>query len=182
MAEAGLLVLVVGPSGAGKDTLLDCARSLLDDEAAVVFPRREITRAQDAGGEDHVEVSRETFDLRDASGAYALSWSAHGLGYGVPAAIAGDIAAGRRVVVNVSRGVVEAARARFAKVRVVTITANASILAQRLARRGRETQAEIEARLSRADAVEVAGDDVVEVRNEGEVVAGVAQLLDAIRR
>jgi ribose 1,5-bisphosphokinase len=140
------------------------------------------TRVQDAGGEDHVEVSRETFDQRDASGAYALSWSAHGLGYGVPAAITGDIAAGRRVVVNVSRGVVEAARARFPKVRVVTITANAAILAQRLARRGRETKAEIEARLARAEAVEVSGDDVVEVRNEGEVVAGVAQLLEAIKR
>jgi len=182
MAEPGLLVLVVGPSGAGKDTLIDCAKAILEDDAAVVFARREITRAQDAGGEDHVEVSPEAFDARQASGGYLLSWKAHGLGYGVPATLAGEIAAGRRVVVNVSRGVVEDARARFARVRVVSITADAAILAQRLAARGRESAAQIEARLARADAVEVSGDDVVEVRNEGEVVAGVAQLLEAIRR
>ena len=182
MPEPGLLVLVVGPSGAGKDTLIDCAKGLLEPDEGVIFPRREITRPEDSGGEDHVAVDPEAFAARQAAGGYALSWSAHGLGYGVPQTIADDLAAGRRVVVNVSRAVVDQARAAFPRVRVVSITANAGILAKRLAQRGRESAADIEARLARAEAVAVSGDDVVEVRNEGEIIAGVAQLLTAIRR
>jgi phosphonate metabolism protein PhnN/1,5-bisphosphokinase (PRPP-forming) len=176
-----MLVLVVGPSGVGKDTLLDGAKAALAGDNLVLFPRREITRPLHAGGEDHIPVSAADFTERQTAGAYGLSWRAHGLGYGIPAGIADDLAAGRTVVVNVSRGVLDEARASYRKVRVISIVADPELLAERLARRGREDAADIAQRLARAQAVEVTGDDVVVVRNDATPEAGVALLMAAIR-
>lgn len=180
MAERGLLVLVVGASGVGKDTLLDAAREMLAGDARFFFPQREITRPTEAGGEAHVAVDWETFRVRRTIGAYALAWEAHGLGYGVSIEIATALAAGRRVVVNVSRTVIDAARARFAPVRVINVTAPSGVLAERLARRGREAGEDIEARLARA-ATPVEGDDVVDVANDASLAEGVERFVAALR-
>ena len=66
--------------------------------------------------------------------------------------------------------------------RVVSITADPQALAERLRARGRETEADIARRLARAAAVEVVGEDVVTVRNDGTPRAGVALLVAAIKR
>lgn len=180
MTPAGLLVLMVGPSGAGKDTLIDAARRALDGDAGVVFPRREITRPAGAVGEEHLPVALDEFRARRAAGAYALAWEAHGHGYGVPAAVLDHLAAGRTVVVNVSRGVIEEAR-RLARVRVLSLMVPAEVLRARLAGRGRESAAEIDARVARAGAFAVAGPDVVTVVNDGSVDTALQRILHAIR-
>lgn len=177
-----MLVLVVGPSGVGKDTLMDGAKAVLAGDPGVVFPRREITRPAEAGGENHVPIGEAEFAAREAAGGYALAWRAHGLAYGVSVDIDADLLEGRTVVVNVSRQVLAAARSRYRALRVVSITAEPQILAQRLRDRGREAEAEIASRLARAEPLEVAGDDVVVVRNDRAPEEGVAQLLAAIGR
>jgi ribose 1,5-bisphosphokinase len=139
-----MLVLVVGPSGAGKDTLLALARQSLANDPRFRFVRRIITRPTDPAGEDHEPVSEAEFTRRD----FALSWQAHGLSYGIPADIAEDLAIGRIVIANVSRGIIEQAASRF-PTRVIEITAPPAILSQRLANRGRETNADIDSRLAR---------------------------------
>src|SRR5258708_4474452 len=175
-----MLILVVGPSGAGKDTLMDGARATLAEDGRFRFVRRDITRPREAGGEEHNPVSTDIFAERLAAGAYALSWGAHGLNYGIPADIATDLAVNRVVVANVSRAVITAAAEKF-PVSVLEITAPQEILAIRLAARGREDAGDIAQRLARAVALP-AGLDVVTVQNDGTVEQGRARVLAALNR
>jgi phosphonate metabolism protein PhnN/1,5-bisphosphokinase (PRPP-forming) len=175
-----MLLLVVGPSGAGKDTLLDAARRQLAGDPCIRFAQRDITRPREAGGEQHNPVDIETFSRRRAAGGYALHWEAHGLGYGIPTDIEADIAAGRVVVASVSRAVIEQAARRFG-VRVLEITAPPELLAQRLATRGREGAADVAARLARSIALP-GSIDVVTIVNDGTLEKGAARLLAELRR
>ena len=136
MIGSGRLVLVVGPSGAGKDTLINGAKLECAGDSAVVFPRRIITRPPSAF-EDHDTMERAAFDQAIAARAFALWWDAHGNRYGIPASIEGDIRGGRTVVCNVSRTIVDVARGRYALVAVVLVTAPQQILEARLASRAR---------------------------------------------
>ncbi len=169
----GSLVLVVGPSGAGKDTLIGGAKVALADRQDVCFPRRVITRPADAGGEDHLAVSVEEFAGLSAAGGFALEWAAHDLCYGIPVSIREDITKGRTVVINVSRGVLGDARQRFEALRVIHVTAPIDVLAGRLAERSREQPAAIRSRLARQ--VELPRDlDVIDFDNSATVSDAVA--------
>jgi ribose 1,5-bisphosphokinase len=173
---SGRLVLVVGPSGAGKDTLIDLARAALKDDPTVVFPRRVVTRTASAA-EAHDSMSAEAFERAARAGAFALTWDAHGLRYGIPAGIDGDIRAGRTVVCNVSRAIIDAARQRYADVVVALVTAPPELLAARLAARGRE--GDIAQRLARADAFADIKADCL-IATTGAPEAGAAALMAAV--
>lgn len=179
---AGVLVLVVGPSGAGKDTLIAGARAALGSDRRVVFARRVITRPAEAGGEDHQAATMAEFTRRKAAGGFMLAWDAHGLSYGIPAELAADLAMGRTVIANVSRDVIEDAARRFERVRVIAVTAPPAALASRLAARGRESADAIEKRLKRAAASIPAGVPCETVLNDGTESEGVARFLAALDR
>jgi len=146
---SGVFVAVVGPSGAGKDSVMAHARGLVGDRG-FVFPRRIITR-QPGEGEGHLPVSEQEFDRIAATGGFALSWRAHGLSYGVPIAVADAVRDGSIAVVNVSRSVLPGLEHRFARTAVVRITVPEDVRRARIARRGREGSADIDARMNRAD-------------------------------
>ena len=143
-------MLVVGPSGAGKDSLIAGAAVLLRGEPRLVFARRLITRPAAAGGEGHLALSPDEFAEWRDSDRLMLHWHAHGFDYGLPQELAMRLRQGRSVVANVSRGVVADARRRFAPTAIVAVTATPDTLAARLAGRGRETVSEIRLRLDRA--------------------------------
>jgi ribose 1,5-bisphosphokinase len=144
----GRLVLVVGPSGAGKDSILAGAKAQCAGRPAVIFPRRIVTRPATAD-ENHISVSQSGFDEAMRGGAFALWWDAHGLKYGLPASIDTDIRSGRTVVCNASRGVVESSRSRYRHVTSVLITARADLLAARLESRSRDSDGLLAARIER---------------------------------
>ncbi|MCO6184632.1 phosphonate metabolism protein/1,5-bisphosphokinase (PRPP-forming) PhnN [Rhizobium sp. L1K21] len=146
----GAIIAIVGPSGAGKDTLIDFAREKLAGDSRFVFVRRAITRAADAGGERHQELSVADFkQLADNSG-FALWWEAHGLYYGIPKTTLNDIAAGRILLINGSRAALPAFRNVYGEaLKTVLVTAPQPVLTERLAARGRESASDILARLQR---------------------------------
>jgi phosphonate metabolism protein PhnN/1,5-bisphosphokinase (PRPP-forming) len=176
----GTLFLVVGPSGAGKDSLIDGVRARLAVQGRHIFARRVVTRPAGAGGENHMPASQAAFARMDAAGEFALSWRANGLGYGIPKTIADDLAAGRHVIANVSRLIVPRARELFQPLRVIVVTAPPDVIAKRLAARGRETQGEIAARLGRGSIALPDGPDVRVVMNDSDLAEGVAEMLEIL--
>jgi ribose 1,5-bisphosphokinase len=152
MMVRGTLILVVGPSGAGKDSIIAGAAARLRDNSRIAFARRLITRPVAAGAEIHCAVSPTEFaEWRDA-GRLMLHWQAHGFDYGLPQEFAAALEQGRSVVANVSRAIVAEARRRFPPVAVVGVSASPEALAGRLANRGRESAVDIGYRLVRASA------------------------------
>ncbi len=141
------------------------------------FPRRVVTRPSSAA-EDNVETDDEGFARLAAEGAFALSWTAHGHAYGIPASIDAAIAAGRTVVCNVSREVIAAARARYAQVIVVEVTASPAVLAGRIAARSRPSDGDPAARAARKVSAPVLADVVIV--NDGSVEEAAGQLLAAV--
>ncbi|MEP1199680.1 phosphonate metabolism protein/1,5-bisphosphokinase (PRPP-forming) PhnN [Tateyamaria sp.] len=144
---SGRLIAVVGPSGVGKDTVME-AMAQADPRLGLV--RRVITRPSAAGGEVFEGVNVAEFKARLAEGEFALHWGAHGLFYGVPADVDADLGAGRDMLVNLSRGVLVEAALRFPGLVTIALTATPEVLATRLAARGREDADEIKRRLARA--------------------------------
>ncbi|PYB71864.1 phosphonate metabolism protein/1,5-bisphosphokinase (PRPP-forming) PhnN [Rhizobium wuzhouense] len=179
-SRSGILVAVVGPSGVGKDSLIAGARSALADAPDVRFARRMITRPADEAGENHMPVSAGDFGQLEKAGAFAVSWEAHGLKYGVPASVLDDLDAGRIVVVNGSRSALDRFQAVFPRLVVVNVTARPDVLAVRLAARGRESAQEIEARLARA--VEPLPDsfETVTIDNSGALETATRQLVSLL--
>lgn len=169
----GTLVLVVGPSGAGKDSLIAAARAKLGPGNRFVFPRRLITRLGASGDEGHVEIDERSFEQLERDGKFALSWRAHGLAYGIPATIVADLASGKHAVINASRTIVPEARRRFEHVFVVALTAPKDVRVTRLRMRAREATGEIYGRVEREHEVDA---DVV-IANDGPLERAVASFL-----
>lgn len=173
----GRLVLVVGPSGAGKDTLIGLVREACSGSAQFAFPRRTVTREASVH-EENEAISAAAFDAEQRAGAFALAWTAHGLSYGLRNAIDDDIRAGRIVIANVSRTIVVEARRRYADVVVVQVTAPAEVLAERLAARGRASDGALTDRLNRAVSSDAEPD--IEIVNVGPAADRARDLLDAV--
>lgn len=165
----GCFVAVVGPSGAGKDTIMDAARVALVGDTRFHFVRRIITRPQMPGTEDHDSLDETAFAKSAGEGAFALHWQAHGLSYGLPKSLEDEIADGTVVIANVSRRVLGDVRRLYPSRSVVVITARPEVLAERLASRGRESREEIVARLAREVSFDDGAGDVVTIDNSGEV-------------
>ena len=174
-ARRGTLFLVVGPSGAGKDTLIAAARKNL--ASTHIFPRRVITRPSDGVTEDHRPSTVAGFAEMDRTHQFALTWHAHKLSYGIPISIASDLAAGKHVIINVSREVVAEARNQFRPSCVVLITASKHTLAERLRLRGREVPADIEERLARQSDVQ----PDITILNDGSIETASKAFVEALR-
>lgn len=174
-----MLFLVVGASGVGKDSLIGAAREALVAEG-FSFPRRWITTTADRG-ERHHPLTVEEFVVAVGRGSFALHWHAHDLHYGIGREIDDTLRTGGHVVANVSRTVIDEARVRYPRRRVIGITAPIAVVAQRLVARGREAGDAIEQRLGRAGLAVPAGADVIEFANDRPLDASAAGFVALLR-
>jgi ribose 1,5-bisphosphokinase len=183
----GAFIAVVGPSGVGKDTLLNYARAALADDPRIFFVRRAITRPTDGKTEDHRAVSQAAFDVEDRAGGFAHRWQAHGLSYGVPIDVDHQVGSGRVAVCNGSRGALDGLRLRYRNFCVISLTARDDVLARRLAARGRESENDILERLSRQPDCDAQMADAQEIENNGSLeeagnalVAAILEIADSV--
>ncbi len=146
---SGKLIVVVGPSGAGKDSVVRYAMTKFKNNPQFIFPRRVITRNADVASEDHDTMDVSTFLASQSLGAFALSWQAHGHHYGIPMQIHNELAAGKHVVINVSRTIIPDLPKLYPCYFLIEITAPSEILEARLAGRGRSSDGNLAKRNAR---------------------------------
>ncbi|CAG9171432.1 phosphonate metabolism protein/1,5-bisphosphokinase (PRPP-forming) PhnN [Cupriavidus respiraculi] len=175
------LFYLMGPSGSGKDSLLQALRQRLGTDHRIVVAHRYITRAADAN-EASVALSVEEFRRRVALGCLALHWHSHGLHYGIGVEIEQWLARGLKVIVNGSREYLPEALARYPRLCAVHVRVSPQILGERLRRRGREEEDAIARRLERAArAFEVpAGCRLVEIDNSGALEDSVEAFVEVV--
>ncbi len=160
---SGRLIAMVGPSGVGKDTVMDALCQARGDLHRV---KRVITRPSAAGGEDFFGVDLPEFQGRKERGDFVLSWGAHDLHYGVPREVLDVLDSGQDALVNLSRAVLQQAARTFDRFQVIWLTAAPEVLARRLAARGRESADDIAKRLAREGAHLPEGVSITLIRND----------------
>ena len=143
----GRLIAIVGPSGVGKDTVMEAMQASRSDRSLV---KRHITRPPDPLGENHYALSNEEFGKALDQHKFVLAWTAHGLSYGISSEAIRNHNNGHDMLINLSRSVLEKANQVFDRLIVINLSAAPEILLDRLEKRGREPAQEIKARLQRS--------------------------------
>jgi ribose 1,5-bisphosphokinase len=176
------LVYVVGPSGSGKDSVMAYARAQLAGQPLVQFAHRYITRPAHAGGENHIALTEAEFNARVQAGLFAMRWQSHGKGYGIGTEVNQWLSKGITVVVNGSREYLPQAMKNYPELLAITIEVAPDILKQRLLKRGRETEAEIDMRMNRNRILQLSHPKGIVVHNNGALEEAGAVLVDLIEQ
>ncbi len=178
---SGKLLYLVGASGSGKDSLLEGCRQRLQPNHRCFVAHRYITRAPNVGGENHIHLSPEEFDMRATMGMFAMQWYSHDYSYGIGSEIDNWLAKGINVVINGSREYLQIAMHAYPNLIPVLVEVEEDILHQRLTKRGRESEEEIVKRLNRhRQFVDSLPDNILMIDNNANLNEGVDELLKLI--
>ncbi|WP_432471129.1 phosphonate metabolism protein/1,5-bisphosphokinase (PRPP-forming) PhnN [Amphritea sp. HPY] len=178
---SGKLLYLVGASGSGKDSLLEGCRQRLQPDHGCFVAHRYITRAANIGGENHIHLSADEFDMRASMGMFAMQWYSHGYSYGIGAEIDNWLAKGVNVVINGSREYLRIAMHSYPNLIPVLVEVDSESLHQRLLKRGRESETEILQRLERhRQIVDSLPANIMRIDNNTDLKHGVDALLKLI--
>ena len=136
------IVLIIGASGVGKDSLIREAKKSLGCE--LNFVQRYITREPDVN-EDNIYLDNFSFSELKNTGFFLSTWTAHSNQYG----IAKDSIETGLNIISISRSTIYDFEKEYDRVYTINITIPDDELRLRLEARGRETKEEIDARMNR---------------------------------
>lgn len=155
LARRGILFIVSAPSGAGKTTIsMEALRRVAGVEMSVSCTTRG-SRGGEVDGRDYNFLAREEFERRRTAGEFAESAEVHGFLYGTPRApIDAAIAQGRDMLLDIDVQGSRQLKARYGSeaVSVFVLPPSEAALAERLRRRGTDSEDTIRRRLERARA------------------------------
>lgn len=135
------IILIVGASGVGKDTLLKHAKTKINAN----FVKRHITRIPDSHEDNYYINDDDFYQLRNDN-YFIASWSAHNNLYGIAK---NQIQEGLNIV-SISRSAICDFERHYEDVTTIEITLSKEHLYQRLKNRNREDEEAIQERISRS--------------------------------
>lgn len=153
MQALGKLIVISGPSGAGKTSICQALLKQLPDTDWSVSATTRPMRPGDVPGATYEFVSRDDFLRREAAGEFLESAEYVGNRYGTPRTpVEKAIAAGRNIVLEIDvQGGIQVAAKMPQSVRVFVLPPSAESLKARLQGRGTEAEEQMKKRLAKAD-------------------------------
>ncbi|MFX1312664.1 MAG: phosphonate metabolism protein/1,5-bisphosphokinase (PRPP-forming) PhnN [Promethearchaeota archaeon] len=177
---SGVLFLVVGNSGAGKDSIIYGVINKYPSNLKKIYaPKRYITRAP-SETEKNISISPLDFKKMEEDGKYALQWHIYSLNYGIPIEIENWLKKGHPVIINVSRTVVCEAKEKYKNIKVIFINVPFEITYQRIKDRKRESKELLDKRIERAKNNQTFPEADFVVDNSGKLDDAINQLLEYI--
>lgn len=157
MTRQGLLIVISGPSGAGKGTV---CRTLLENNPELVLSVSTTTRQPRTGEQDGVNyffVSKEEFEESLLHGDFLEHACVYGQYYGTPRGVVENmLAAGRDVILEIdTQGAIQVMESYSSGIFVFLLPPSGAELRTRIIKRGTESEESLKCRLSAA-AAEVA--------------------------
>jgi ribose 1,5-bisphosphokinase len=176
----GILFLMVGNSGSGKDTLIRGIQEQFPPNLnKILVPQRYITRPP-SKSEHNLSISPRKYNKMAKKGKFALEWQIYGLDYGVPKVIEDWLESGHPVIVNVSRTVINDARDKYKNLKVIFIYVPFEVSINRLQERGREIGERLKERIERARKNQDCDAADLIVDNSGDIEDTIKALLNYI--
>lgn len=172
---------LMGPSGSGKDALIQWAKQHYSVDENLVFAHRYITRPIDLN-ENHLALSETEFLTRQRAGLFALTWQSHQLHYGIGIEVDTWLAQGHHVLINGSRAHLKQAQQRYINLVPILIDVDSEILAQRLLARGRESIQQIQQRLARNQQLYTLNHDIFVLYNNNSLSEAGHCLIDFLHQ
>lgn len=148
----GMLLVLSGPSGTGKGTLIE---RLMAEDKSLVFSVSATTRAPRPGeinGVHYHFVTNEEYDKLVAEDAFVEHATVHGNRYGtLRSEVYERLARGENVVLDIDvQGALNVIASEKEKVSIFILPPSMKVLRERLTGRGTETQEAVERRLHNA--------------------------------